>query len=159
VGILGERQPCAFSRPDPHEIIDDFFTNSLNCMAGSLREVVAAARAAFLGIALIAELIALRHQVAALRRSGTRRPCFRVPDGLFWVLLSRWWSGWRETLLDLVEEPLHEVARTVEVGTEADRVFAILLRWNVGPSALLFDERPNPVGIVATIRQQHRSRP
>jgi hypothetical protein len=69
-------------------------------MAGSLREVVAAARAAFQGrTALIAELIALRHQVAVLRRTGTRRPCFRVPDRLFWVLSSRWWSGWRESLI------------------------------------------------------------
>jgi hypothetical protein len=69
-------------------------------MAGSLREVVAAARAAFQGpTALIAELIALRPQVAVLRRSGTRRPCFRVPDRLFWVLLSHWWSGWRESLI------------------------------------------------------------
>jgi len=67
-------------------------------MAGSLREVVAAARAAFQGpTALIAELIALRPQVAVLRRSGTRRPCFRVPDRLFWVLLSHWWSGCRES--------------------------------------------------------------
>ena len=69
-------------------------------MAGSLREVVAAARAAFRGrTALIAELIALRHQVVVLRRSGTRRPCFRVPDRLFWVVLSRWWSRWRESLV------------------------------------------------------------
>jgi hypothetical protein len=74
-------------------------------MAGSLREVVAAARAPFQGrTALIAELIALRHQVAVLRRSGTRRPCFRVPDRLFWVLLSRWWSGWRESLIIMQPE-------------------------------------------------------
>ena len=62
-------------------------------------------RAAFhVRTALIAELIALRHQVAVLRRTGTCRPCFRVPDRLFWVLLSRWWSGWRESLIIIQPE-------------------------------------------------------
>jgi hypothetical protein len=67
-------------------------------MAGSLREVVGAARTAFrVRTALIAELIALRHQLAVLRRSGTRRRCFRGLDRLFWILC--WWSGWRESLI------------------------------------------------------------
>jgi hypothetical protein len=61
-------------------------------------------------------------------------------------------------LLDLIEEPLHQVTRPVEMGTEADRVLAVRLRWYVGPSTLLDDEPSDSVGIVATIRQHHCSR-
>jgi hypothetical protein len=49
--------------------------------------------------ALLMEGIALRHQIAVLERSGTSRPCFRRWDRLFWMLFSRWWSGWRESLV------------------------------------------------------------
>jgi putative transposase len=45
------------------------------------------------------EAIALRHQIAVLERSRTRRPRFRRLDRLFWILLSRWWPGWREGLV------------------------------------------------------------
>ncbi len=48
---------------------------------------------------LVLEAIAPRHQIAVLERSGTRRPCFRRIDRLFWILLSRWWSQWRESLM------------------------------------------------------------
>src|SRR5260370_24002948 len=49
--------------------------------------------------ALVLEAVALRHQIAVLERSRTRRPCFRRIDRLFWILLSRWWPQWRESLL------------------------------------------------------------
>jgi len=49
--------------------------------------------------ALLLESIALRHQIAVLERSGTRRPCFRFWDRLFWILLSHWWSRWRDSLI------------------------------------------------------------
>jgi hypothetical protein len=49
-------------------------------------------------ITLMLELIALRHQIAVLERSRTRRPCFRPCDRLLWISLSRWWPGWRESL-------------------------------------------------------------
>jgi hypothetical protein len=49
--------------------------------------------------ALALESLALRHQILVLKRSGTRRPCFRVIDRLFWILLSRWWPQWRESLM------------------------------------------------------------
>ena len=48
---------------------------------------------------LALEAIALRHQIAVLKRSGTRRPCFRLWDRLFWVFLSCWWPRWRHTLM------------------------------------------------------------
>lgn len=50
-------------------------------------------------IELLLEMIALHHQIAVLRRSGTRRPCFRLWDRLFWILLSWWWPRWRESLM------------------------------------------------------------
>jgi hypothetical protein len=66
---------------------------------------VAAAGAAFLArTALIMEVIALRHQVAVLQRNRTRRPCFRASDRLLWVLFSRWWQGWRESLIIVQSE-------------------------------------------------------
>jgi|SRR5271170_4510272 len=49
--------------------------------------------------ALVLEAIALRHQIAVLERSRTRRPCFRTFDRLLWILLSRWWPQWRESLM------------------------------------------------------------
>jgi hypothetical protein len=45
------------------------------------------------------ESIALRHQIAVLQRSRTRRPRFRLWDRLFWVLFSRWWPQWRDSLI------------------------------------------------------------
>ena len=42
-------------------------------------------------IVLLLEMIALRHQIAVLKRSGAGRPCFRLRDRLFWLLLARWW--------------------------------------------------------------------
>src|ERR1019366_6075217 len=49
--------------------------------------------------ALLLESIALRHQIAVLERSGTGRPCFRLWDRFFWILFSRWWSKWRDSLI------------------------------------------------------------
>ena len=42
---------------------------------------------------------------------------------------------------------------------EADGIFAIALRRNVGPCALLVDERPDPVCIVAAVSEHHCLRP
>jgi putative transposase len=47
--------------------------------------------------ALVLENLALRHQLAVLQRAA-RRPCLRRSDRLFWVLLSRLWSGWADAL-------------------------------------------------------------
>jgi hypothetical protein len=48
--------------------------------------------------ALAWECVALQHQLAVLRRSGTRRPRFRSIDRLFWVFMSWWWPAWRDAL-------------------------------------------------------------
>jgi transposase InsO family protein len=46
---------------------------------------------------LVAENIALRHQLSCLIHRGPR-PRLRSVDRVFWVLLSRFWGGWRESL-------------------------------------------------------------
>jgi hypothetical protein len=47
--------------------------------------------------ALVLENLALRHQLAVLQRAAPR-PRLRTSDRLFWVLLSRLWSGWADAV-------------------------------------------------------------
>jgi hypothetical protein len=47
--------------------------------------------------ALVLETLALRHQPAVLQRAAPR-PRLRTSDRLFWVLLSRLWSGWADAV-------------------------------------------------------------
>jgi putative transposase len=47
---------------------------------------------------LTLENLALRQQLAVLKRSQTR-PKIKQSDRLFWTLLSRTWSGWRAALI------------------------------------------------------------
>src|SRR5712692_7533641 len=47
--------------------------------------------------ALVLENLALRHQLAVLQRT-VLRPRLRTSDRLFWVLLSRLWSGWADAV-------------------------------------------------------------
>jgi putative transposase len=47
--------------------------------------------------ALALENLALRHQLAVLQRAAPR-PRLRRSDRLFWVLLSRLWSGWTDAV-------------------------------------------------------------
>jgi len=42
--------------------------------------------------------LALRHQWAVDQQTA-HRPCLLLPDRLFWVWLSRLWSGWQATLV------------------------------------------------------------
>ena len=63
-----------------------------------LRAVLGAFLAAFLPKAsLVLENLALRHQLAVLRRA-TPRPRLRPVDRAFWVALSRSWSRWTDVL-------------------------------------------------------------
>jgi len=48
---------------------------------------------------LLLEFIVLHHQLAVLQRTGTRRPCFRPSERLFWVFLSRCWANWQRSLI------------------------------------------------------------
>ncbi|WP_227665226.1 integrase core domain-containing protein [Magnetococcus marinus] len=44
-------------------------------------------------------ILALRHQINILRRQKPKRPTFSRWDKLFWVWLSRRWSGWKSALV------------------------------------------------------------
>jgi putative transposase len=47
--------------------------------------------------ALAIENLALRHQLNVLQRTA-KKPRLRATDRALWVLLSRFWAGWRESL-------------------------------------------------------------
>jgi putative transposase len=49
--------------------------------------------------ALQVEILALRHQICALRRSGKKRPRLTVADRVFWAWLSEAWADWRSALV------------------------------------------------------------
>jgi len=48
--------------------------------------------------ALVWECVALQHQLAVLKRSGTRRLRFRPVDRVFWMFMSWWTPAWRGAL-------------------------------------------------------------
>ena len=48
--------------------------------------------------ALHTEILALRQQVAVLKRKRPR-PLLRKADRVFWVILSWLWPGWRHALV------------------------------------------------------------
>src|SRR5205807_8011208 len=48
--------------------------------------------------ALQTEVFALRHQLAVLQANALRRLRLQRADRLLWVLLSRFWRGWRRCL-------------------------------------------------------------
>jgi len=81
------------------------------------RSVGALAAAPRTRTALALESLALRHQILVLKRSETRRPCFRLIDRLFWVLLSRWWPQWRESLTIVQPQTVLRWAETVGEGS------------------------------------------
>src|SRR5580693_3995084 len=49
-------------------------------------------------VALQAEILALGHQLAVFQKNAPRRLRLQRSDRLLWVLLSRWWPGWRRSL-------------------------------------------------------------
>jgi hypothetical protein len=47
---------------------------------------------------IVLENLALRQQLAAMKRS-IKRPQLRASDRIFWIILSRFWSNWRQALI------------------------------------------------------------
>src|SRR5229473_4614015 len=92
---------CPFSKLNLRGFIGGFARLAIACLHGppTSRAVPVVRNEPRTRTALLLEAIALRHQIAVMERSRTRRPCFRRIDRLFWILLSRWWSQWRESLL------------------------------------------------------------
>ena len=78
---------------------------------------------------LLIESIALRHQIAVLERSRTRRACFRLWDRLFWVLFSLWWPQWRDSLVIV---PPETVLRWRREGWSAFWRYRARGRWRGG---------------------------
>jgi hypothetical protein len=94
-------KPCPFSKPYPLEnYVIPGLSDIVKFMTGWFLQWLSAT-CTRLGQRrdLLLEFIALRHQLAVLQRTGTRRPCFRPPERLFWVLLSRWWANWQRSLI------------------------------------------------------------
>ena len=60
---------------------------------------------------LVLENLALRHQLAVLQRTASR-PRLRTADRLFWVLLSRLWSGWTDAVSVVQPETVIRWQRT-----------------------------------------------
>ena len=92
---------CAFSkRYPPQNYVIRALSDSLKPMTGWVLQRLSAVRMGFRQRRdLLLEFIALRHQLAVLQRTGTRRPCFRPSERLFWVFLSRWWANWQRSLI------------------------------------------------------------
>src|SRR5260370_11941264 len=99
------------------------------------------------GPGLLLEAIALRHQIAVLEGSRTSRPCFRRIDRLFWILLSRWWPQWRESLLIVQPET---VLRWRRSGWLALWPYRSSRRWRGG--------RPRVSGEGRNLRRQQARR-
>ena len=86
------KKGCAFSKHYPlGNYVIGALSDSLELMAGWVFRWLSAVRTR-LGqrLDLLLKFIVLRHQLAVLQRTGTRRPCFRPSERLFWVFLSRW---------------------------------------------------------------------
>jgi hypothetical protein len=95
------RVGCAFSkRYPPANFAVRTLSDSLKAMTGWVLRWLSAVRTRFRQRRdLLLEFIVLHHQLAVLQRTGTRRPCFRPSERLFWVLLSRWWANWQRGLI------------------------------------------------------------
>jgi hypothetical protein len=92
---------CAFSKHYPPEnYVTGGLSDSLNLMERWVLRWLRAVRARLRQrLDLLVEFIALRHQFAVLQRTGTRRPCFRPSERLFWMFLSRSWANWQRSLI------------------------------------------------------------
>jgi hypothetical protein len=99
---------CGSSQLDPHELVDGFDGLAVACSDGDRDKRIilggAPGSEPRTSAALLLESIALRHQIAVFERSRTRRPCFRLWDRLFWILFSRRWPQWRDSLIVVQSE-------------------------------------------------------
>jgi hypothetical protein len=58
-------------------------------------------------------------------------------------------------VLDLVEKPLDQISSAVEMRAEAERLFPMASWKDIRPGPMLADKRSDPVGIIASVSQQH----
>jgi hypothetical protein len=122
---------CAFSKPYPLEnYVIPGLSDIVKFMTGWVLQWLSATWTR-LGQRrdLLLEFIALRHQLAVLQRTGTRRPCFRPSERLFWVLLSRWWANWQRSLIIVEPATVLRWRRSRLVGNLPIRLMWPLARW------------------------------
>src|SRR5215468_8648445 len=86
---------------------------------------------------LMAEVLALRQQLAILNRTA-KRPSLRFQDRLFWIALARFWRNWRSALLIVKPETVIKWHR---------QGFRLYWRWKSKAG------RPGGPRIVAEIRE------
>src|SRR6516165_354430 len=97
---------------------------------------------------LEAEIVALRHQLAVLQQVAPRRLRLSRVDRVFWVLLSRVWSGWRGAL---------QIVQPATVVSWHRRLFAWQWRWRSAQPRL--GRPPIAVDIRALIHKMRRANP
>jgi putative transposase len=91
---------------------------------GLILSIFAAIRVSFRGrTAAAIEVLALRQQVAVLKRKRPRPPLTRL-DRLFWLMLRRLWSGWAEVLVIVKPETVVRWHRST---------FRLYWRWRSHP--------------------------
>ena len=97
---------------------------------------------------LAAEILALRHQLAVLQRTTTKRPRLRAIDRLLWILLSSVWPNWQQAV---------QIVTPATVVRWHRRAFATYWRWNSRPRRV---GRPALAsGLRALIRQMRDANP
>jgi hypothetical protein len=84
-----DQSRCAFSKHySPENYVIGAISDSQKLMAGWVLRWLSAVRTRLRQHRnLLLEFIVLRHQLAAPQRTGSRRPCFRANERLFWVLV------------------------------------------------------------------------
>src|SRR5215468_9130811 len=97
---------------------------------------------------LEAEILALRHQLAVLQQAAPRRLRLTRTDRLFWVLLSRVWSGWRGTV---------QIVKPATVVSWHRRLLAWHWRWR--STHRRRGRPPIAVDVRALIHKMHRANP
>jgi len=96
---------------------------------------------------LVLENLALRHQLDVLKRN-TKRPHLANPDRVLWIILSRFWADWRESLTLVQPETVIRWHR---------KGFRLYWRWKSRPKWL--ERRTVPKDVRDLIRRMSRDNP
>ena len=96
---------------------------------------------------LALENLALRHQLAVYKRTGTR-PRLRGTDRLFWVALAAVWAGWKQSLVIVTQLRVQwpAVSSTLKIRQYRATRASLALAATQGP-LVLDDFAPRPRGV------------
>src|SRR5215469_1194120 len=97
---------------------------------------------------LEAEIMALRHQLAVVQQTAPRRPRLSWADRLFWVLLSKVWTGWRSAV---------RIVKPATVVSWHRRLFA--WHWRRRSRCPRLGRPPIAIDVRVLIRKMHRANP